>query len=117
MLARLLHRIDQAHRHVRLLDRRLDPFGPRLGRGFYGVGHRWLPLWRRECGGPAIARGGGAPKISAPVLRKSTAPAPPVHRRKETKPSMMAEFMKELQQDQEGRDARGEKSASKRGNA
>ena len=43
----------------------------------------------------------GAPRISAPVLRRSSSSAgPTIHRKKETKPSQMAEFMNELRQEQ-----------------
>ena len=45
--------------------------------------------------------GAGAPRISAPVLRKpSASAAPTIHRKKETRPSQMAEFMNELRQEQ-----------------
>jgi U2-associated protein SR140 len=64
---------------------------------------------------PAPAKTSGPPKISAPVLRKSSAPSAPmsVHRRKETKPSMMAEFMNELKQEQVDRESRGEKDSDR----
>ena len=45
--------------------------------------------------------GAGAPRISAPVLRKpSAAAAATIHRKKESRPSQMAEFMNELRQEQ-----------------